>query len=78
MVRIHFPPAESQAKSMRERVAREVRLGPRQDSCGVRLRQGAGRLSFVHQERMVAPVPEAGPTPVRWKPERRRAKTRAA
>ena len=33
MVRIHFPPAEGQAKSMRERVAREVGLGPRQDSC---------------------------------------------
>ena len=32
MVRIRPPPAESQAKSMLERVAREVRLGARQDS----------------------------------------------
>ena len=59
MVRIHFPPAESQAKSMRERVAREVRLGPRQDSCGFRARQGAGpipsRAMVANQSAMIGP-----------------------
>jgi len=36
------------------------------------------RLSSVHQQRMVARAPEAGRTPARKKPERRRAKARAA
>ena len=36
------------------------------------------RLSFVHQERMVAPLPEAAATPARRKPDRGRAKVRAA
>jgi hypothetical protein len=35
---------------MRERVAREVRLGPRQDSCGVRARQGAVKATELKYE----------------------------
>src|SRR5467141_1905608 len=50
MVRIRLAPAESQAKSMRERVAREVRLGPRQDSRGVRARQGAVKATELKYE----------------------------
>jgi subtilisin-like proprotein convertase family protein len=36
------------------------------------------RLSFVHQERMVAPLHEAAKTPARRKPERGQAKVKAA
>jgi subtilisin-like proprotein convertase family protein len=36
------------------------------------------RLSFVHEGRVVAPLPEAAATPARRKPERGRAKARAA
>jgi subtilisin-like proprotein convertase family protein len=42
------------------------------------LRSFSLRLSFVHQERMVAAVPDAAITPARMKPERRRAKAKAA
>jgi len=35
---------------MRERVAREVRLGPRQDSCGVRAQQGAVKATELNEE----------------------------
>jgi subtilisin-like proprotein convertase family protein len=42
------------------------------------LRSFSLRLSFVHQERMVAAVPEPGAMPARRKPERRRAKAKAA
>lgn len=42
------------------------------------LRSFSLRLSFVHQERVVAAVPDADATPTRRRPDRRRAKAKAA